>query len=650
MIYMFRKEMKKWQNVLWVVLASLILGTLYGIKFGPSGPGDLKVAKVNGYPVTFDQYRKALMEIQERINAIKQMAKAYGMSEEMFLQAYGFDNPQALALDNCIQTKLYDYVKNQLSMRVDKQWFAQELVKSMPHLVDAEGRVNIGMYHDYLQRLSMTPAEFEERRAEEIMRDLLLKFVQHTAYVPGFIAKETAIRAITPRSFGVVTCKTDMFMAEAKQLASDEKEVNAFYLGNKDKYRQPEQRSGMYWEIDTKSFVDAVDIDNATAHNFYEKHKAALYRIPPKVKVRRLILKSQNGSMPSVATDILKKATDNPEHFAALVKQYSVDADSASQGGVVDFFEKGTYDADFEKTAFRLKEKGEISPIVKTKDGYEILQLVERINAGEKPFELVKNDIITSLKAKRALAQVRATLEQLVRSAKEDTKQLDTFIAKHHLVGKKTDMLVNADAKGNSLQALLAKKFFALPAKTPAFGYFVHEDRYIIFSLEKVAKSYVPLFSEVKESVTKDFIKDQAQVIAKRILKDVRAAVLAGKKTLHEIASELKMHYTKTEMITKASELKEFGNDRGLAEKIVSLTDPSQVLFVAQGENFYLAKIESAKQVEKVDLDKEIAKSTKSEHAKIGSLQVGAFIASLHRNAKIELENKNVLEMQQVKE
>ncbi len=650
MIYMFRKEMRKWQNVLWIVLASMVLGTLSGVMFGPKRSSDAHVAKVNGYPITFDQYRKALLEIQERINSIRQMAKAYGMSEEVFLQAYGFDNPQALALDNCVQEKLYDCVKDQLSMRVDQQWFAQELVKSMPHLVDAAGRVNISAYHDYLQRLSMTPAEFEARRAEEIKRDMLLKFVQHTAYVPLFIAKEAAVRALASRSFSVVTCKIDHFIPAAQNLAADEKELNAFFLSHKDQYRELERRSGTYWEINTKAFVDAVDIDNSMAMQFYEKHKAALYRIPPKVKVRRLLMKSVNNGLPPTATDVLKQAKDKPGQFAALVKQYSASDTDVKNGGIIDFFDKGTHDPEFEKAAFRLKETGEISPIIKTKVGYEILQLVERLNAGEKSFDSVKSDIIASMRAKRAMNELRAELEQTVRMSKSDAKSIDVFVAKYRLSAHRTEMLTEADAKGSGVESLLAKKLFAAQSKTSVSGYFVHDDRYILYQLDEVKKSYIPVFAEVKAGVAKDFIKSQANVIAKRTIKEMRAAVLAGKKSLSEVAAELKASYLKTEMITKSSELKEFGNERGFKEKLLGLTDSAHVLFFAHDSNFYLAKIESMKQPEKACFDQEIAKYAKLEQAKIGSLQTGAFIASLHRNAKIEVENKNMLEMQPVKE
>jgi peptidyl-prolyl cis-trans isomerase D len=649
-IYMFRKEMKKWQNILWVVLASLVLGTLYGIKFGPSRMGDVRVARVNGYDVTFDEYRRSLVEIQERINTIRQMAKVYGMPEETFLQAYGFDNPQALALDSCVQEKLYDQIKDQLSIRVDGEWFKQELIKTMPHLLDAEGRVNINAYHDYLQRLSMTPAEFEHRRAEEVKRDMLLKFVQHTAYVPSFIAKEGALRVSAGKSFEVLSCKIDSFMSEAKAAAENEKDVNAFFLGHKDRYKEPELRSAVYWELNTKNFMNAVELDQAVVRQFYEKHKATMYRIPPKVKVRRLVLKAVGNGLPKMATEILKKAQEKPGQFSALIKQYSTDEKTAQNGGIVDFFIKGSRDPEFEKAAFRLKEVGDISPLIKTKDGYEILQLVERIAGGEKSFESVKDEIVASLRAKKAMGALRAELEYLVRAAKTDASALDTFATKYHSQAHRTELLSQTDATDNTIVSMVVKKLFAPQGKSTGIGYFAHEDCYVIYKLDQIKKSYVPKYEEVRARVTKDFIKEQAEVIAKRTFKNLRVAVLAGKKSIQEAVADVKGSFSKTDIVTKAKDLKLFGDERGLKERLFALSDPSQVLFIAHKENYYLAKISQLVISDKIDLAKETAKQAKSEQAKIGSLQMGAFIASLHRNAKIEVENKNIIEMQPVKE
>jgi peptidyl-prolyl cis-trans isomerase SurA len=65
------------------------------------------------------------------------------------------------------------------------------------------------------------------------------------------------------------------------------------------------------------------------------------------------------------------------EDFATLAILYSQDAGSAKNGGELGFVPRGQFVPEFEAVAYRLK-KGEISPIVETKFGFHVLQLIDR--------------------------------------------------------------------------------------------------------------------------------------------------------------------------------------------------------------------------------------------------------------------------------
>lgn len=65
------------------------------------------------------------------------------------------------------------------------------------------------------------------------------------------------------------------------------------------------------------------------------------------------------------------------EKFSMLARLYSDDPGSASKGGELGFFERGSLYPEFEAAAFKLKS-GEISNVVQTKAGYHIIQMIER--------------------------------------------------------------------------------------------------------------------------------------------------------------------------------------------------------------------------------------------------------------------------------
>ena len=99
------------------------------------------------------------------------------------------------------------------------------------------------------------------------------------------------------------------------------------------------------------------------------------------VEIGQLVIYPEVGQMQKEFTteklnDIRNRILKG-ENFTTLAILYSEDPGSAKEGGSLGFFGRGEMVPEFEAVAFKLKP-GEVSPIVRTKFGYHILQLVER--------------------------------------------------------------------------------------------------------------------------------------------------------------------------------------------------------------------------------------------------------------------------------
>lgn len=89
-----------------------------------------------------------------------------------------------------------------------------------------------------------------------------------------------------------------------------------------------------------------------------------------------------------------------PQQFADLAVRYSEDG-SATTGGDLGWFPRGQMAAEFEQAAFNL-QPGQTSPVVKTRFGYHVIYVEDRIPAGVAPLDEVDGQIRQKIMVTRA--------------------------------------------------------------------------------------------------------------------------------------------------------------------------------------------------------------------------------------------------------
>ena len=106
--------------------------------------------------------------------------------------------------------------------------------------------------------------------------------------------------------------------------------------------------------------------------------------------------------------------------FADLAKKYS-DGPSAKDGGDLNYFKRGTLSKELEDKVFALKA-GEVTDVVRTKQGYVILQAVEHQMAGIPSMKEVEPRIQDALYMQKLQPALRAYLTTLREEAFIDIK------------------------------------------------------------------------------------------------------------------------------------------------------------------------------------------------------------------------------------
>ena len=129
----------------------------------------------------------------------------------------------------------------------------------------------------------------------------------------------------------------------------------------------------------------------------YYKGNQELFTEPLEVRIRHIVVSSE-PSLREVLTRLSRG-----ESFETLASEYNMGGTS-TDGGDIGYIRRGQLSppfAQFEEAAFSLKNKGDISEIVKTPYGYHLLQLEDKRGTNIRPMSHVKERIRAFLLAKK---------------------------------------------------------------------------------------------------------------------------------------------------------------------------------------------------------------------------------------------------------
>lgn len=631
---------------MWAVFASLALGGVLGyVNYKKTQPSQITIATVNGQDIKLLDFQKALMEVRSQIDMYREYARSTGISVDLFLSMAGLLHPENAAFDNCLNNRLLDTQKDYYNIELDHDYFIKELASKLPmYLKDGVGNINMDAYRNYLTRMGSKPSEFEEKMERNFEREFFEQFLMTSNYITFAKAKEIFTNRIAKKKFDVLLFPFEKYLKQVKTKTIDKKEIKNFFNLNKENYRIPEKRNAFYWMLNSEDYAKKVVVDESMIQSFYDRNKTSLFRIPPKVKVRHIFFRVEKTDSPekieqilSKAKEIKKNVTTNPNKFKDYVK---FSDDKKSPGGLLGFFDKGTYDPAFETAAYRLFKKGDISDIVKTADGFELIQLEQRVPASSKSLDKVREEIVKTLKAKKALNALRADIQRVLYEARTDKQAPLRFVKESNLPQKSTGLVEFKDSQGDKLENILIEKVFKNKKRVGEFGSFTYKDDKVLYQVVDIQKSFIPLFKSVKSDVLADLYKDMAKKALKVDIKNAKRALINKKKTIKNIADEDSLKLVTTKAIKERDELKDLGLDSSFVQRIFILNSPDQALTYKKDSDYYLVQFKDIEQTALIPFADEKDKIINNEKNRDKDLYLQGFIASLLRNARIEkLEN-----------
>jgi peptidyl-prolyl cis-trans isomerase SurA len=208
---------------------------------------------------------------------------------------------------------------------------------------------------------------------------------------------------------------------------------------------------------------------------FYDEHRAEMEQ-PEQVRLSEILIAPKTSAKPAPGAEAKPEPPSEAEteaalapaqakaqdildqfhkgaKFADLAKKYS-DGPSAKDGGDLSYFKRGTLSKELEDKVFALKA-GEVTDVIRTKQGYVILQAVEHQMAGIPKLKEVEPRIQDALYMQKLQPALRAYLTTLREEAFIDIKTgyLDSGAS-----AKQTKPVETTDKEANAKKLKKKKK------------------------------------------------------------------------------------------------------------------------------------------------------------------------------------------------
>ncbi len=473
---------------------------------------------------------------------------------------------------------------------------------------------------------------------DKIKRNVALSLLSTGSYVPQFALKGSVEGVMREKHFVELFLPVDAFIKQAKEKGATDAEVKTFFdAENKknERYFIPAKRSALQYTFDSKDFD--IEVSSKEIEDYYNKVKRERYvESPVQCKIREIVFSDikNNGliALKNKAEEVLAqaKAANAPE-FSTLAQKHSQSA-TASKGGLVDFFKRGEKDKMIERAAIALKNDGDISDIIELEDnkGYAVIQRIARKEATFKPLASLSNDIKTVLKERKFASEfIRQANRYTQAQDEESAKAFEAFVAKHKGVRKQLEA-------AQKQEGILSTRLFSLKKRGDKAA-FMHEGKGIVIEVVDILKKVTPPFELFKPMVEKDYLTFKGYELLAQAAKNC----IEKARETHSLKADLHPYAVikQLEWVDQFDEKQvEKLQKEEIAQALFGLEKVFSVSAAQAKDGVRIFMLDQVRNPEEAKIKERESEVTKNFFSAYNNLFSRSFIASLYRNATIDLD------------
>ena len=367
----------------WIIVGLIVISfALFGLGSYLSGASKVVVASVNGTEINSTALTRAYQNYQERLH--KMFGDQY--NPEMF----GTTRVKREVLQGLITQEVMNQMLNDQGYMASSDQIIEK-IKSYEAFQEG-GVFSPKRYKEVLSLQGINGEAFENDLSRDIASQQIRGAISTSAFLTEKEKKSLAILQNQKRDIGYFDISVEPYR---KSVTVSDNDVKSYYEKNSQLFLTTEKVQLEYLELNMDDVADLQEVTDEMIKQRYESSPESYMAnddVAAKKKITELRKKIQNGA-----------------DFAALAKEFSQDKGSAKQGGDLGYLTRGVED-NFDNVVFSLK-KGELSDIVKSKEGFQLIKL-DDIRAGDPEERKVSHILIKSENKLKPFADVKVAIKK----------------------------------------------------------------------------------------------------------------------------------------------------------------------------------------------------------------------------------------------
>ena len=581
------REAQAWmiKGVLWAVVLAFVVTIFYswGVQSSSSGPARTEVATLWGQGIE-------AAEFQRTQNALyRQYRQVFGNQPDMDLREHF--NFRQMAIEQIVSRALLLRMAEENGLEVtDAELYAH--IARQPGFQNPEGRFDPDRYSAALASVvpPVSMQQFEDEQRRSLMQSKVFALVQQGAQVTDAEAEQAYRRENQQVNARYVTLVPSLFETEAT--VSDD-DVKTHYETYKESYREPERRQVRYLTVTPQPFQVAREFSDDEINAYYDSYPEAfvqdeeararhiLFQLPENASAERA---ERVRSLAQRVLDDLRGGAD----FVAAAAEHSEDEGTAEAGGDLGFFPRGQMMPPFEEAAFSLPI-GELSDLVRTQLGIHILRVEERQEAGIKPLEEARQEVIDALQAQKAQEAALIFVDDLV-VAMDEAPERFAELADQHGLEVATTPFVEANGFIEELAGAsqLIGRAFALRGQAVDAVVGTNGNHYV-FQVAETQPDKVPPLEDIVARVTLDARDSKGADLAAETGAEWVTQLRDGA-TLAELSGALELQVTETGWFKRNEPVPVLGNVSEFRRAAFQL-QPDDAEAIGEGDRTYVVQV-----------------------------------------------------------